>query len=100
MLFEWFSRFRVGRECVKDEAHTNWSNSVCTPKTIEKNCEHVNPDHRLTIRVVANELNISKEVITQILAQNLFEQDLGILKLSRKQWRDIHIQEHLKKITL
>lgn len=69
--FEWYGRFRDGRESVEDDAHTGRPISVRTPETIEKVRELVTSDRRLTIRILASELNIDKEVVRQILTQDL-----------------------------
>ncbi|GLG95308.1 FLJ37770-like protein [Gryllus bimaculatus] len=42
-----------------------------TPETIEKVRELVTADRRLTIRMLDSELNIDKEVVRQILTQDL-----------------------------
>lgn len=77
-----FNRFRDSREFVEDETHAGWPHSAYTTETTEKVPKHVILDRRLTIPVLANELNISKEVVTQslgpqseILPQDLFEKD-------------------------
>lgn len=57
---------------MKDEINAVWSYSVCMPETIEKVIQHVTSDRHLTIRGLSSRLNISNEVITQILAKDLF----------------------------
>lgn len=47
---------------------------MCIPETIEKICDYATSDHWLIIWVVANELNISKEMVTQIFSQYLIEE--------------------------
>lgn len=69
--FEWYGRFRDGRESVEDVAHTGRPISVRTPETIEKVRKLVTADRRLSIRMLASELNIDKEVVRQILTQDL-----------------------------
>ena len=61
--FEWFKHFRDVRESVEDDRHTGRSQSVCTPETIEKVLDMVKCDRRLTIQVLANELNMIKETV-------------------------------------
>lgn len=50
-------------------------------KQFKKVREHASSDPWLTIQVPTNELSISKEVVTQILVQDLFEHAEGIKKM-------------------
>lgn len=75
--FELFIRFPDGRVCVKDKANAECPHSVCTLETIEK-VRILSSDCRLKIRVLANELNISNEIVTQIFAKRL--DDVEVIK--------------------
>ena len=70
-VFEWNTRFVEGREDVNDDPK---SGSPCTSTTvanIEKVRQLVRSDHRLTIRVIANEVGMDKETVRTILVDTL-----------------------------
>ncbi|KFM57786.1 hypothetical protein X975_14595, partial [Stegodyphus mimosarum] len=69
--FKWYGCLQDGRESVEDDTHTGKPISVCMPETIEKVRKLVTADWRRTIGMLASELNIDKEVVRQILTQDL-----------------------------
>lgn len=92
--FEWFKRFRDGRESVEDDPHTGRPQSVRTPEAIEKVRDMVKCDRRLTIRVLANELNMDKETVRRILTQ-----DLGKRKICSR-FVPHHLRDEQKQLRL
>lgn len=51
-VFEWFKRFKEGREDTSDDACTGRPLSAKTDANIEKICKLVREDRRLTIRAM------------------------------------------------
>jgi energy-converting hydrogenase A subunit M len=72
-VFEWHKRFKEGRE--EDERRRkNW-----TDANVEKVQKLVRSDRRLSVRMMAEELNLDRETVRKILAE-----DLGMRKVSAK----------------
>jgi len=60
-LFEWHRRFKEGREEVEDD-HRSRRPSIS--RTEEENVQHVREvqsNHRLTVRMIADELDMNSE---------------------------------------
>ena len=70
-VFEWHKRFREGREEVEDDPKSGRPVSAKTDRNIERVNELVRRDRRLTIRMMAEELEMSKESVRTILVENL-----------------------------
>ena len=70
-VFEWHKRFVDGRLSVEDDAKPGRPCSVKTDVNIEKVRELVRTDRRLTIRMMADQLGIDKELVRSILVDNL-----------------------------
>jgi len=69
-VFEWFKRFKEGREEIgNDQRHGRPSTSK-TYANIEKVCEIVRQNCRLSIRAVTELINTDKETVRQILHNN------------------------------
>ncbi|KAL4131067.1 hypothetical protein QTP88_008418 [Uroleucon formosanum] len=70
-VFEWHKRFREGREEVEDNQRVGRPCSSKTNDNISKINEIVRKDRRLSIRMIAEMVNIDKETIRQILYDEL-----------------------------
>lgn len=70
-VFEWHKRFCEGREEVEDNPKSGRPVSVKTDRNIQLVNEVVRRDRRLTIRMMAEELEMSKESVRTILVENL-----------------------------
>lgn len=66
-VFEWFKRFKDGREDTSDDARTGRPLSAKTDANIEKIGKLVREDRRLTIRAMSELTGIDKESVRQIL---------------------------------
>ena len=62
-VFEWFKRFKEGKEEIKDDQHPSRPNTSKTDASIEKVGEIVQQNHRLSIQAVAELINIDKETV-------------------------------------
>ena len=78
-LFEWHKRFTSGREEVEDDPKSGWPSTTKTADNIGKVNELVRSDRRLTVRMMAEELNINRESVRIILSE-----ELGMRKMCAK----------------
>ena len=69
-VFEWFKRFKKGREEIGDDQRSSHPSTSKTDTNIEKVGEIVRQNHRLSIPAVAEFINIDKETVQQILHNN------------------------------
>ena len=60
-VYEWFKRFREGKETTEDEPRSGRPSTRRAPKMIEKVRQMFAQDRRLTLRLVAEGLGISKD---------------------------------------
>ncbi|XP_025420797.1 protein GVQW3-like [Sipha flava] len=70
-VFEWHKRFREGREEVEDNQRVGRPCSSKTNDNISKINEIVRKDRCLSIRMIAEMVNIDKETVRQILHDEL-----------------------------
>ena len=66
-VFEWFKRFKGGREEIGDDQPPGRPSTSKTDANIEKVGEIVQQNRRLSIQAVAELINIDKETVRQIL---------------------------------
>lgn len=83
-VFEWHRRFKEGREDVRDDARSGQPKSKRTAANVDKVRALVRSDRRLSVRMMAEELNINRETVRQIL-----KEDLGMSKVSPKRVPEI-----------
>ena len=74
-VYEWFKRFCEGKESTEDEP-SGQSSTNRTPEMMEKVRKMLAQDRRLTLRLVAKELGISKDT-----AHTIVRDDLGKRKI-------------------
>jgi transposase len=70
-VFEWFKRFKYGREDLQDDPRRGHPSTSRNADTIAHIFEMVTGDRRLTLRMMSDELNINKDTIRQILHEDL-----------------------------
>jgi hypothetical protein len=70
-VFEWHRRFLGGREDVEDDERPGRPVSMKTDENVDKVRTLVRNDCHLSIRMIAEELNVDKETVRQILTENL-----------------------------
>jgi hypothetical protein len=69
-VFEWHKRFSEGRQSLKDDDHPGHPHAVVTDD-IEKVQDVIRKDRRLGVRAVAEEVNLCRESVRQILSEEL-----------------------------
>jgi hypothetical protein len=70
-VFEWLKRLLGGREHVEDDERPGRLVTMKTDENVDKVRTLVRNDRRLSIRIVAEELNVHKETVGQIFTENL-----------------------------
>jgi len=70
-VFEWHKRFRGGREDVVDDDRPERSTTYSTDKNVEKIDKIIRRDRRLSVRAVAETVNIYRESVRKIFVENL-----------------------------
>jgi hypothetical protein len=70
-VFEWHRRFLGGREDVEDDERPGCPVTVKTDENVDKVRTLVRNDRRLSIRMIAEEFNVDKGTVRQILIENL-----------------------------
>jgi len=78
-VFEWFERFKEGREEIRDNQRPSHPSTSKTDANIEKVGEIVRQNRHLRIRAVAELINVDKETVQQILHNN-FNVKKSVLK--------------------
>ncbi|GFW01038.1 protein GVQW3 [Trichonephila clavipes] len=70
-IFEWFKRFKDGRQDVEDDSRPGRPSMSKTDENVKKIASFIRSDRRLSIRAIAETINIDKECVLQILHDNL-----------------------------
>jgi len=76
---KWVKRFSEGRESVTDEERSGWPATSRTEENIAKIHQIVREDRRLTVRNIAEQVNIDRETVRKI-----FTEDLDMRKVCAK----------------
>jgi ribosomal protein S25 len=75
-VFEWHKKFKEGQEDVKDNERTGCPKTHQTDENVEKVQKLVPSDRRLSVKMMAEELNLDTETVRKILTE-----DLGMRKV-------------------
>ncbi|GBN15357.1 Putative uncharacterized protein FLJ37770 [Araneus ventricosus] len=70
-ISEWFKRFRDGKEDVKDVPRSGRPPISTTPDNIERVRRMLADDRRLSFRMIAEELKISLDSVSNIIHEHL-----------------------------
>ena len=70
-VYKWVKRISEGRESVTDEESSGWPATSRTEGNIAKVRQIVREDRWLTVRSIAEQLNIDRETVWKILTENL-----------------------------
>jgi len=69
-VYKWVKLF-LGEECVTDEGRSRRPATSRTEENIEKIRQIVSENHRLTVRSIAEQVNIERETARKILTEDL-----------------------------
>jgi len=70
-VFKWYKAFSEGHESIKDEPHSGRPSTSKTDNNVEIVRALVRSNRRLTVRMIASELNLNHTMVHQILTQEL-----------------------------
>nr|KAF6342889.1 GVQW motif containing 3 [Pipistrellus kuhlii] len=70
-VYDWHKRFKEGREDVRDNARSGRPVTHRTDENIQKVKDLVYSNRQLTVRMMAEKLNLDKETVRLILKENL-----------------------------
>ncbi|XP_015905835.2 protein GVQW3-like [Parasteatoda tepidariorum] len=79
VIHQWHERFKSGRESIEDDERSGRSSTSKTDENIDKLKEMLVNNHKLTIREIAESLNISYGPVQDILVN-----DLGLRRVAAK----------------
>ena len=79
VVYKWVKRFSEGRESVTDEERSGRPATSRTEENIAKIREIVRENRRLTVRSIAEQVNIDRETVRKILTE-----DLDVRKVSSR----------------
>ena len=84
--------FSEGRESVTDEERSGQPATSRTEENIIKTCQTVRENLRLTVRSIAEQVNINREIVRKILTE-----DLDIRKVCKYGLKGAHRRTKAKK---
>jgi len=70
-VYDWFKLFRDGKETTEDEPRSGRPSTSRTPDMIERVRQTLTQDRRVTLRMMAEELGISKDTVHTIVREDL-----------------------------
>ena len=70
-VYQWFIHFREGKETTEDEPRSDRPSTSRTPEMIDKLRQMLAQERRLTLRLIAVELGISKDTAHTIAPDDL-----------------------------
>ena len=70
-VFQWHARFKTGRTSVDDDERTGRPTSCTTPETVARIQKIIRQDRRLTIRDIAEEVEVGYGTCQRVLTQEL-----------------------------
>ena len=76
-VFDWYRWYKEGREDVQDDPRSEQPKTQRTNANVDRVRTLVLSDRRLRVRVIAEELNISRETV-----RHTVKKDLGMIKIS------------------
>ena len=82
MVFMWNERFQDGPGNVKGDNHSGKPSLSQMDQNVERVHELLNNDHRLSIRLISDELRLSQSTLWRILTENLMMRKVCAKSLS------------------
>jgi AraC-like DNA-binding protein len=92
--YEWFGRFKAGRESIKDDERSGRPKDGRNEQTIAKVRDLITSDRRLTVREISLQLSLGFGTVQRILTD-----DLGMSRVSAKMVPKLLTDEAEKRLT-
>ena len=70
-VYDWFKRFRDGKEATEDKPRSGRPSTSRTPDMIERVRKMLAQDRRVTLRLMAEELGVNKDTVHSIVREDL-----------------------------
>jgi hypothetical protein len=70
---EWHKGFKEGPEDLKDDERTGRPKTHRTDENVEKVWKLIRSDRRLSVRMMAEELNLGRETVRKILSEDIWK---------------------------
>jgi len=70
--FHWHKMFSEGRNIVEDEQRSGRPSTTRTSGNTERLRELVRSNRRLTVKMIADEVNVTREAVRRILTEELW----------------------------
>ena len=83
-VYEWFKRFREGKETTLDEPRFGLSSTSRNPEVIEKVCQMLAQDRRLMLKLIVEVLGISKDTAQTIVRDYLGKREISFRFMPHK----------------
>jgi hypothetical protein len=80
-IFEWYKRFREGRESVKDDKRSGRPTTSRNHDNIAAVDKMIKDDRKVTSRLIADTLGIPKTVVLRILREDLKKRKKTMFKI-------------------
>ena len=83
-VYKWVKWFSEGRESVTDEERSERSATSRTEENIAKVCQIVRENRRLTVRSIAEQVNMDRETVRKTLTEDLDMRKVCVQKWSQR----------------
>jgi len=77
---EWHRRFKEGREEVENDHRSGRPSTSRTEENVQHVREKVRSDHRLTVRMIADELDMNSKRVWRIITEYLCKNGTKVAK--------------------
>ena len=97
-VFKWYKAFSEGHESIKDEPRSGSPSTSKTENNVETVGALVRSDRRLTVQMIASELNLNHTMVHQILTEELAMKKLCVKFVPKN--LTIEQEDHWKNVCL
>ena len=97
-VYKWVKRFSEGRESVTDEERSGRPGTSRTKENIAKVRQIVRENRRLTVRSIAEQVNIDRETVRKILTEDLDMRKVCARQREKKRLLNWKVRRQEKKL--
>jgi len=70
-VFRWYGQFRDGQESIEDDPRSGWPTECHNDNNVEKISQLLLQNHHLSLRMLADEVNIGKDTARKSVVEDL-----------------------------